>query len=980
MITPNVFNIPAGANFAETLAEGVLARFGASPLALAKITIFLPTRRAARNFGDAFARKLGGSALLPQFRALGDVSAEDIAFTLTPDSLEIAPAISPFRQRLLLATLVRQWHRAKRGRLLPFADSLAYADALSALLHEFETHSVDLSRLEGLVSGPLAQHWIDVCDFLFLLREEWPPILDAEKRISAARYRNLAISALSQKLSREADRPVIAAGSTGSIPATRALLATIAQLPAGAVILPGLDLKLDGPGWDGVGADPAHPQFGLKQLLDRLGLAREDIRDWAEARPRDNAREHLLAEALRPAPTTDAWRTLADKGATAIEAGLKGLSLVEASNLAEEAAAIALMLRHALETPKASAALVTPDRALARRVASELARFSIEIDDSAGLPLAATSPGGFLALMAEAAGQRFAPVPLLALLKHPLAAMGRDHARFTGGVRELDRTLRGPRPDAGLGGIARAISDRDGLSAWFEHLASALRPLETLMANERASIAELMDALIEAAERLSETENGAVKVWAADAGVAASEFCAALREAAADIPDIECNAFASLFRRLAEEAAVRPVFGQHPRLQILGPLEARLQTFDLVILGSLNEGTWPRVPAADPWLSRPMRSALGLDAPEREVGLAAHDFASLAAQTRVILTRATKKDGAPTVASRWLQRLQHLAKGLGLSGALKPEIDWLHLARTAYAPAKTLRAQRPAPKPPVAMRPRSLSVTDVERWRRDPYTIYAKHILKLRPLDPLDAHIGALERGNLVHKALEVFVLENPGQLPEDAAERLIAIGDRLFEEQKIPKSLLAIWKARFAHAAVWFVFAETEARDAVSQIFVEARGAMRFPSAGGEFELRGRADRIDLMKDGSARIIDYKTGQLPSLRQVKALLAPQLPLEAAILREGGFAAIPALATGELVYVQFSGGSPAGAWNRLNIEVPAISAEAVVALTERIARFDDPETPYLSRALAYRSDFPGDYDHLARVGEWLAEPPEDWQN
>jgi ATP-dependent helicase/nuclease subunit B len=973
----NVFTIPSRAPFAETLAKGVVARFGASPLALAEVTIYLPTRRAARTFGDAFARVLGGSALLPEFRPLGDVDEGEFEFDAVGETLELLPAITPLRRRLLLATLVQRWHAARKRSDLSFTQALAHADGLCKLLDDIETHKADLDTLDDLVEGArLAAHWNEVRDFLLLLRDEWPKILAEENALNPAARRNLALAALADRLKRD-PRPTIAAGSTGSIPATANLLAAIAQLPQGAVVLPGLDRSLDDETWARVGNDPGHPQFGLKQLIERLDVTRDEVRDWSESEHLD-AREKLLGEVLRPAPTTDAWRRIADTKPAFAGEGLDGLTLVETADPSEEASAIALMLRKTLEKKGETAALITPDRALARRVTAELSRFGVEIDDSAGCPLASTPAGTFLGLLAEAAAAAFAPVPLLALLKHPLVSLGGDRAGFLGRVRALDLELRGPRPDPGLAGVAQHIEKHARLAAWFAMVADVLRPLETQMQSDNASLADIVDAHVAAAERLACDGDGVLQVWAKEAGAAASTLLASLREAADDLLTIEPSSYAPLFRLLAEETPVRPAFGRHPRLSILGPLEARLQSFDLTILGGLNEGTWPRAVAADPWLSRPMREKMGLESPERAIGLSAHDFAGFAARPHVILTRATKADGAQTIAARWLQRLQQFAKGLGVSEALAPRTDWTGIARSLRRVDNIVRLDRPAPKPAVALRPRRLTVTDIEVWRRDPYAIYAEHILKLEPLDPLDAGIGARERGSLVHEALEIFIREFPGELPGNADLRLVEIADGLFRDMDIPPALRAIWRPRFIHAARWFVGEERKQREAITGSIVEIKGALTIVGPGGTFLLEGRADRVDLLKGGGAAIIDYKTGDHPTAPQMESFLAPQLPLEGAMLAEGGFKELAKLVPRELIYVRFSGGAIPGAWDVMGVDAPKLSAEAHAWLAQRVAQYDDAGQGYLSRAIAFRANLRGPYDHLARVGEWVPEPQDEW--
>jgi ATP-dependent helicase/nuclease subunit B len=968
---PAVFTIAASAAFAETLAKGLIARIGDDPLTLSSAVIYLPTRRAARNFGDAFAAVLGGAALLPQFKPLGD--SEEDELLLADDDLALAPAIQPLRRQMLLARLIRQWDRTGRGGQLSFAQCAALADSLAKLMDEVETQDCDLSRWKELAPADLAEHWQGVSHFLDVLQKEWPAILEAERAMNPAARRAQALRALAKHL--QAAPPsgmVIAAGSTGSIPATAELLAAIARLPQGAVVLPGLDRTLDEESWNAL--DPGHPQFGLRQLLKTIGADREDVKDWITVQT-NPAREILLSETLRPAPTTDAWRDLAESGSGEIASGLRNLALIEAADPAQEGLAIALALREALETEGRTAALVTPDRNLARRVAAEMARWNVAIDDSAGRPLAHTAAGTFLCLLAEAAQTRFAPVPLLALLKHPFARRGQDGANFRARARELDRwCLRGPRPDPGLAGITRAIAKAgeerappEGLAQlahWWEAIAKILTPLEQVFAQPDALLESLLDTQLAAAEALACDEHGGCILWAAEDGEAAFELTAELKLAAEGLDAIETGSWPALFRSLAMKVPVRVQRGQHPRLAILGPLEARLQRFDLIILGGLNEGSWPQGAQSDPWFSRPMRASLGLEQPERGIGLSAHDFAMLAAGPCVLLTRALKAEGAPTIASRWLQRLEQLTRGLQLHPALTSKLDYARLAARLMDVPQGPRLPRPAPTPPVETRPRKLSVTEIETWLRDPYAIYAKHVLKLKPLDALDEPIGPLERGTALHRALEIFIAQHKDGLPEDAVARLTAIADQVFEQAGIPKAALALWRPRFAAAARGFVDSERDRRGAIKDSHLEIRGKLTL----GDFTLTGVADRIDILNNGKAAILDYKTGAVPSAKQVTQLLSPQLPLEAAMLAADGFN-IGAYMAEQLIYLSLASEKKARDPQQIEGAVE-LAQEAVAQLTRRIAWFKEAATPYRPRVRPYRTDIPGDYDHLARVREW----------
>ena len=696
--------------------------------------------------------------------------------------------------------------------------------------------------------------------------------------------------------------------------------------------------------------DPGHPQFGLRQLLKTIGADREDVKDWIKVET-NPARETLLSETLRPAPTTDAWRDLAEQGGGEIKKGLQNLALIEAGDSAQEGLTIALALREALETEGRTAALVTPDRNLARRVATEMKRWNVAIDDSAGRPLAHTAAGTFLCLLAEAAQARFAPVPLLALLKHPFARRGQDSAGFRARARELDRwCLRGPRPDPGLAGITRTIAKAGEerappaglaqLAHWWDEIAKILAPLEHIFAQPEVLLETLLEAQLDAAEALACDEHGICILWAAEDGEASFALTAELKLAADGLDAIETGSWSALFRSLAMKAPVRAQRGQHPRLAILGPLEARLQRFDLIILGGLNEGSWPQGAQSDPWFSRPMRASLGLEQPERGIGRWPRMiFAMLAAWALcVVEPQPCEAEGVPTIASRWLQRLEQLTRGLQLRDALAPKLDYARVAARLVDVPQGPRLPRPAPTPPVEARPKKLSVTEIETWLRDPYAIYAKHVLGLKPLDAIDEPIGPLERGNALHRALEIFIAQYKGGLPDDAHTRLTAIADQVFEDAGIPKAALALWRPRFAAAARGFVEAERDRRNKIKDSHLEIRGKL----AVGDFTLTGIADRIDILNNGTAAILDYKTGAVPSAKQVTQLLSPQLPLEGAMLAADGFD-IGAHIAEQLIYLSLA--SEQKARKPQAIEGAAeLAQEAVAQLSRRIAWFKETAT------------------------------------
>jgi ATP-dependent helicase/nuclease subunit B len=981
----HVFSIPAGIGFAEALAARLLSETSADPLALAAYRILLPTRRACRALQEAFLRRSEGRPLLlPRLEPLGDIDADEVILAGGDEGAEggldfdLPPAIAPLRRQLLLTRAILAAGRNFGSRPLAVDQAARLAAELAQLLDQMATEEVGFDGLSE-IAGEHAEHWQRTVEFLKVLSEIWPTMLAAAGALDPAHRRSLLLAAEAERLKRHPPAtPLIAAGSTGSIPATAALLMTIAQLPNGRVILPGLDRDADEPTWSAIAEDPVHPQHGMALLLQRFGLAPSEVAEWpAEGITAPPAsRRRLINEALKPAAITAGWVELAGEIDPArIELALRGISRVDCPTSEEEAGVIALRLRQALEQPGLRAALVTPDRLLARRVAGELRRWNIEIDDSAGQPLAATPPAVFLRLAAALVAEHAAPAPVLALLKHPLAAVGETLASCRRLARRLERVLlRGPRPRPGLETLAAAPGLDPELRAFLQRLAAAATELMRAMGEGPARPSDLLALHVAFAQALAATnsEPGERRLWAGEAGEALAHFLAELSEALADMPPIEGRRWPALLDSLMAGRMLRPRIGRHPRLAIWGPLEARLQSADLVILAGLNEGSWPQQVPVDPWFSRPMRRALGLAAPERRIGLAAHDFAQAwCSAPRLMLTRSLRVEGAPTVPSRWLLRLDSLLRLVGIEPETLHAGVWLGWQGELDRPAGVAPAPAPAPRPPVAARPDHLSVTEIETWMRDPYAIYARRVLRLDRLDPLDADPTAADRGSSIHKALEDFVRQFPQGLPEDAETRLLELGRKAFGETLDRPALRAFWWPRFERIAAWFVAVERLRRPLLAASRAEATGKLGIDLPGCRpFTLRAKADRIDRLAGGGLAIVDYKTGGVPSMTQLEAGYAPQLPLEAAMAAAGAFAEVDPGVTAELAYWRLRGGRDAGEILALPGDPMDRAAKAMVRLRQMIAAFEDPAMAYLPVPDPDFLPAAGPYDQLSRRGEW----------
>jgi ATP-dependent helicase/nuclease subunit B len=1024
-----VFTIPPSAPFLPTLIKALTGgqlgfRLSDDPLALAAVTLYLPTQRACRLARDAFLEALNmDAAILPRIVALGDIDEDEIAFAeaasgdFAEEALNLPPALGGLERRLLLAQLIRKWAAAPEVRGASGAPlvaqtpaaACALADDLARLIDDMTTRGVPWQKLHGLVPDFLDRYWQLTLKFLEIASDNWPDVLRAHGFIEPAERRDRLIKAETARLKRKTGGPVIAGGSTGSIPATAELIATIARLPHGAVVLPGLDTDLDKESWRLIGGDegkgiapaPGHPQFALQALLARIGITRDAVASLGEA----SGRERLISETLRPASATDLWRQRAADPSFGVQAdsAFATIAVIEAAGAEEESLAIAVALRAAVEDGK-TAALVTPDRALGRRVKAALARWNIVAEDSAGEALTDTPAGIFARLAAEAALGGLAPVSLLALLKHPLLRF--DAVNTEKAVAALERAiLRGPRPRSGSAGLAHAletiraqlekfrrkeptdlhpsdprISLTDGELAaaadLVRRLADALAPLESV-ANRSRPLSELAARHRDVLAALSQDGKNE-RAFAGPDGTSLADALEELAtsEAAATL-DIAPSDYAELFAVALNGRVVRPSPQLGARVRILGLLEARLTDSDFVVLGGLVEGAWPPESRTDAWLSRPIRQQLGLDLPERRIGLSAHDFAQMLGAREVILTRAAKIAGAPTSPSRFVQRLAAVAGAQRWRAALDRGNNYLTWARDLDRPEKPPQAAaQPAPKPPRTARPKGLSVTDIENWLRDPYTIYAKHVLRLAPLDPVDVSPGAAERGTIIHAAVGEFTQLHAEGLPPDAANELIKLGRPHFAPLEDFPETRAFWWPRFERIARWFAEWEAQRRPDIAAIVAEISGKIDIPLADGVFRLTGRADRIERHSDGRYVVLDYKTGSPRTEKQVRTGLAPQLTLEAAILRQGGF---PGIAVGGSVaqvgYVLLKGGARPGEPKLIAFTEGTTDSQADRALkklTALVASFDDDNQPYRSLVHPMWTTHYGDYDHLARVKEWSA--------
>ncbi|MFZ5708852.1 MAG: double-strand break repair protein AddB [Pseudomonadota bacterium] len=973
-VRPRLFGVAPGLDFADAIAFRILRDMaGRAPEDMARVRILVNSGRTERALRGAFEQH--GAAVLPRLGLIAELA--DMPLPGVP------AAAGALARTLELASLVVRL--ADREPALASATAaFDLAESLAALLREMQDEGVPASAIDrpDLAEGH-ALHWEKSLAFVriaaqFLSGDGRP---DDGRPDGAGRLRR-AVETLAARW-REAPPgdPVIVAGSTGSRGTTALLIGAVARLPQGAVILPGFDAAMSAADWQALGTAGAgaedHPQYRYARLMAALGTAAAEVPAWLPGGPPDPGRNRTVSLALAPAPVTDRWITEGPRLGDLAEA-TRGLSLMEAPSQRAEAEGIAVRIRAALEEGL-SVAVVTPDRSLARRLAAALDRWGIDPDDSAGIPLSQTATGRLLRHAAAALSGRMTAIGLVVLLKHPLAASTPgDRGTHLLRLRELEQRLRrtgAAYPDARL--LADWAGDDPDRRLWADWVA---RVVIEAPPRGRRPLADWLDSLLRLATLVSDGPRGAGgMLWDGNAGREASAALARLRAEAGAGPDADAEGFRALIEgylggiEVRDEAVVAD-----PRVRIVGTIETRALAADLVIAAGLNEGTWPAQPPPDPWLSRDMRRSAGLRSPERQIGLSAHDFQQAVAAPEVMLTRSVRDQQAQTVPSRWLARLVNLLRGLpdqGGPAALRAMQSrggrWLAIAAALNDAERIPAATRPAPRPPVPARPRALPVTAVRTLIQDPYAVYARRVLGLRRLDPLRAEPDARERGTVLHRIMERFVSETPdGESVPEAAARLVRTAEKVLARDVAWPTARRFWRARMISVAPALAEQEAARRAEASPALLETPARLRID--GIDFELEAKADRIDRMADGTLHILDYKSGPLPQRVDLDRAEV-QLLLEGAMAERGAFAPLGPARVSRLTYLRLAPGL-----DSLTVTcAPGRLDAAWDRLIRLVRRYDDPATGYAARGRLGDLRQEGDYDHLARLGEWgLHDAPE----
>jgi ATP-dependent helicase/nuclease subunit B len=982
-----LYTIAAENPFLRILAKWLLADVAE----LSRATVLVPNRRSARALEAVLLQESGKPAmLLPNIKPIGDIDEDLIADSLPEDGVDNALHKTAHLHAIL--NVVMQWAKATPNSdlaqdvLASGAQAFALAQSLQQLVNQFETEDVDIEKLQSVYDLDLAGHRQNILDLLQVVTSELPKLMQRENLIGPSARRNQMIRLEARRIAEGKHKGhIIAAGSTGTNPATRDLLKAIALSPNGTVVLPGLDLTLDDAAWNAITAE--HPQYSLKSMLDQWGVTRNDVQSMG---PEPSDRIWLMGQALRPAAVAENWIETLPGERDRLAQSLNGVELIEAADRQQEAEIIALALRRHVENSKAKAALMTPDRDLATRVTAALQRWNLNIDDSAGEPLLHKGKAALLLLLLQTVEEKFSANSLFALLYHVDCHFGEDKIQHLKTVRTLELVAyRGVPETEGLDTLVDRIatqkaelknnphahpllrqqSDEDWQAATTltAKLIATLAPLsdgrERSLHDHITRLLQCLDSLSPPLEEVSPPDQLFLDVMVA------------LQESSNWHPVLSLSKSQhSIINALSQET-LRPPFNPNSQLAIYGLAEARLVDVDFLILGGLTEGAWPARPESGPWLNRPMREALKLQQPERDIGVTAHDFVQGFAHSKVMLTWPKRLGGAPAIPSRWVLRLQAVATAVGLCveellskdlGELSSQLD----RATHFAPLKP-----PRPIPPVDARPTKFSVTRIEKLIRDSYHIYARQILNLQPLEPIGQDVDAGLRGSLIHQALNHWGQALHHVPQSEYLHMLLLKGRETFEPFMDMPEVKRFWWPCFERMAREFIESDIELRHNIISTQTEIKGHFEFEIGGIPHLITARADRIDVLENGYLRIIDYKSGKVPSIKQVESGFAPQLSLEALIATEGQFNGLNSAKLEDVMFIAVGGGKEGVKLTSLakSCDLETEIAKAKAGLLKLLADYQNPNTAYLPRHNMQSDDDVSKYDHLSRKLEWQLE-------
>ena len=882
-----IFSAGVGQDFLQS----VILKLDDLP-SMSEAIVYVPTRRLGKALQTEILRHYDGRAvLMPEIRTLGDGEEISERHSILQGT-KIPLCVDGLHRKFWLSDAIMRFHKAQ-GENISLAIALSSADDLGSLFDKVALFETNFDGFQALCQdGDFATHWQHTLTFLNAIYPVWCEHLESLGVLDVGVYKHTCLSSLNTYLE-SSKKTIFVVGATANYPVIERIMHTVAQHDKGMVFIAGYDCTLTAHQQDNIALDPTHPLYTLQSYINGVGSDNVETINIT-----DTKRSEVFKSVFLSAKDTADWLINPPP-----QSGFDGLHFMASDTINEESLSIALIMREALEVEGKTCALMTPDRQLSRKVISILKRWNITVDDSSGQPLITTPPALFMRLVLQVVEENFSVQSIASLLKHPFCTLGMDMGVFNRTAQGLE--MFGLRGYYGGGGVADIIKhiNREKDNKFSYHnpyknraqdaiaLLKKLQKCFTPLLIDNLTFVEMVKAHIEVCEMLSSVE----VLWNKDDGNALAEFMSYILENAQAVSAVNVSDYKASFASLLQSITVRKNIGLHPRLFIWGPLEARLQNVDTMIIAGMNEGIFPAQTSVDAWLSRAMAGDVGLPIADMSIGISANDFISACNGKKIIFSRHEKEDGKQTIPSRWWQRFEAVSKASKFDGLPMLDYDYIGLSKALDKPSPvethTARISVPAPCPPVSSRPNALSLTNIQTWLEDPYQIYCKYILGLYSSGDLWGEISPALKGNILHATFEEFINKFPREVKLSQLQDLISIGEKHFADVIDIPEVKIFWWTGFKVAAKKFII-ECESRNhLIDNVLTEKKAKFTHKTVkGNAFQISGTADRIEVLKDGYCVIADYKTGTAISKKKIESGDAPQLALEAYMLGQGAFA------------------------------------------------------------------------------------------
>jgi ATP-dependent helicase/nuclease subunit B len=936
----------------------------------------MPNRRSANALRTVFLEEIeSGSRILPSIEAIGDLDEKAIVLSgVDSDSLleylksQKTSLEIGYRLLLLRETMLNYSHSS-------IEQAMGLSKELDVFLRDIENYEIDFSKLDNLVGEDLAIHWQQILDFLKNFGTRWQDLLNKHNiastygnRVSSVRFYEKILKKVGLK------NPLLMVGNFEPSESTLNLMKTLLKCDNAYLIFKGLENVMTAEECQSI--DETHSHFLSEKTLEKLALDKRSMVNlrYPEYKTIGNDSLQSLYISMLPPELTYRWQNN-DKICE-----LKHIQYIECREIHDELNLIMVyLLDHIAKNGLKNIALVA-NQELSQRLELLLSYWNIPFNNNYGKKFILHGVVRYLMLIVEVYNENYRANKLLSLLKNNFTRFGYDREKLLKNIQLFEEyILHNGVNRNGMESYRvnlRSVENeqtREDLTEFFDRIESYFAILD----GKNLPLEKLVQNHLQLAEKLagSVENDGADILWhSEESGEKVRElFYGELLLQSKYFGNSNIADYEYILNFLISERSYSDDYSLYPAVNITSVQEAQLINYDLVIIANLNDGANPMNTPPDPWMSRKMRIDLGLPPRETEIGKSYFNLIQLVAQKKVLLTRSRNVDGTPSIKSRFLQRLETMlhCNGLGLATNEAIVRGFQKYHSFEYNLENNIYKVRPQPKPPVNLRPRNLSATNIDLLNLNPYDIYVKKILALKKTNPLEKENIHARVGIILHSIFERYSRDYEKYRRSGSGALALLVKDTLDHSFANDQLLTELYYDRVLETTRYFIELDERSRKENYSITLEDWNECDL-GAGKNFFLSARIDRMEKLNN-SMRIIDYKTGTAPSKTDIICGWRLQLPVEALILSKSR----PGIDIESLQYwlvkqknckvTEINDGEKMRGTNNIILirELVKKTEEFVMKLVDL---FDNEFTGYTA---TNRNSHYSDFNHLSRLEEWL---------